>query len=1077
MPIHPDHTRPREAREAPDRGPRLTRGLRGAGFSSLLVLLASWILAGPGTNPGLAQSESDRADSGTTTILEVMGGLENQRDPKCHTTFCRLEDFLNGTPLMDDARILNVDLQQALVRGIWAAASRAAAASSERTVGASRIQETLARFVEISQDSEGAVTVKTKAHAPVVIPQVRVRQYGSVAYSFRAILGVQQAALIAGDDALLPLRADGVEAIRAALDRLSLSALTLADRRARELGAPELNPALIQRAWDELLPPGSLEGSGNWRRPAQAATAERKIDNAAAMALLREFMKEKITAYYTYNNLTDPAKRDELLLANIERFYTLHSHASSADESAAFGEAFLAETERFTRRLLEDSAAVAIEQGHELARLGDAYAAVERHFPHTIDDFEDLHLFPRLPAGEKMRMEAYDGDSMRDFGIHWVVLGRALEAGGPPERLPDPFACEIIAETVSNYELAVLRVAGQIAKQAPEARVVLPDDIVRAARSLEELAVKNHETPTLVVQASKIVSAPPRQGRAGELPFADATEQSRVVFEHRTAPWLSRFRRAQTTSPPTFSGGGIAAEDVEGDGDVDLLFVGGEGNALLLNDGKGRFTNVTRETGISPLDPNGESGEARQPLIADFDNDGLQDILITYVNDRHRLYRNTGKGRFEEATESAGLGGPGFIGGSATTFDFDGDGLLDLYVCNFGNYLAGALPYQARHNDNGQPNQLFRNEGNLRFSNVTAGSGADDTGWCQEASHTDFDRDGRQDIVVANDFGRDAFLRNLGGGRFENVAPRLGVDTAYHGMNVGISDLNADSFPDIYISNITMVVKDNKYVLPSTETQLNFNSNAMATAIVKESDELWMSRSEGGRLVAYVDSDQIDRGVTSTGWAWDAEFFDYDLDGDDDLYVVNGSNPYFMSAEIRNATDHRFFFDFYANTPNVFFVNEGGKLRNAAGETGADYNGNSRSTAYLDLEGDGDLDIALNDFHSPAKVLGNRSEKLGNNWAKVRLVGNPEMRCNRDAIGAILTLTTAEGIRVMREIQGGSGFLSMNPKEQHFGLGGSKRFDLKVTWPCGVEQSIPGLKDGASQRLELPREPDRAARD
>ncbi len=1075
MPIFPGRTQRRNTRGAFYRGYRLTRHLRGAGVPSLKTILASCVLACADVTPGLAQSASDHpADSGTTTILEVMGGLENQRDPKCHSTFCRLEDFINGTPLMDDARILNVDLQQALVRSLWAVASRAAADAGERTVGASRIQEALGRIVEIAQDSEGAVTVKTKAHEPVVIPQVRVRQYGSVAFSFRAVLGVQQAALLAGDNSLLPMRADGVEALRAGLDRLTLSALILADRRARERSSPELTTALIQRAWDDLLPPGSLDPSGDWRRPGSAAG--KVFDDAAAMALLREFVKEKVNAYYTYNNLTDPAKRDELLLANIERFYTLHSHASSAEESAAFGEAFFAETERFTRRLLEDGAAVALEHGHELVRLGDAYAVVEKNFPHIIDDFEDLHLFPRLPDGEKLRLEAYDGDSMRDFGLHWVILGSALDAGGSPQRLPDPFACEIIAETVSNYELAVLRVAGQMAKQAPQERAVLPEDIARAARSLADRAVKNHETPAAVVKVAKIVSAPPH-GRAGELPFVDVTEPSRVAFEHRTAPWLSRFRRAQTTSPPTFSGGGVAAEDLDDDGDMDLLFVGGEGNALLLNDGKGRFTNVTKEAGVSPLDPNGESGEARQPLIADFDNDGRQDILITYVNDKHRLYRNMGEGRFEEATDTAGLGGPGFIGGSATTFDFDGDGLLDLYICNFGNYLEGALPYQARHNANAQPNQLFHNEGNLRFRNVTAGSGADDTGWCQEASHMDFDRDGRQDIVVANDFGRDAFLRNLGGGRFENVAPSLGIDTAYHGMNVGISDLNADSFPDIYISNITMVVKDNKYVLQNAQTQLNFNSNAMATAIIKESDELWMSRSDGGHLVGYVDSDQIDRGVTSTGWAWDAEFFDYDLDGDDDLYVVNGSNPYFMSAEIRSSTDHRFFFDFYANTPNVFFVNEGGRLRNAAGETGADYNGNSRSTAYLDLEGDGDLDIALNDFHSPARVLGNRSEKLGNNWAKVRLVGNPQMSCNRDAIGAILTLTTPEGVRVMREIQGGSGFLSMNPKEQHFGLGSSERFDLEVAWPCGVEQSFKGLKAGASHRLELRREPVRAAKD
>ena len=103
--------------------------------------------------------------------------------------------------------------------------------------------------------------------------------------------------------------------------------------------------------------------------------------------------------------------------------------------------------------------------------------------------------------------------------------------------------------------------------------------------------------------------------------------------------WLGRFRHQPLNTPPTFSGGGVAAEDINGDGHFDLLFVGGIGNALLINDGHGRFTDITEQAGIALLRPDGTHGEARKPIIADFDNDGRQDILITYANDDHRLYR------------------------------------------------------------------------------------------------------------------------------------------------------------------------------------------------------------------------------------------------------------------------------------------------------------------------------------------------------------------------------------------------------------------------------------------------------
>jgi hypothetical protein len=221
-----------------------------------------------------------------------------------------------------------------------------------------------------------------------------------------------------------------------------------------------------------------------------------------------------------------------------------------------------------------------------------------------------------------------------------------------------------------------------------------------------------------------------------------------------------------------------------------------------------------------------------------------------------------------------------------------------------------------------------------------------------------------------------------------------------------------------------------------------------------------MSRVEEERLVAYEPSADVERGPTSTGWAWDAEFFDFDHDGDDDLYLVNGDNDFHAFAMVYRRTkegDGGEYLLGWSGESKIFFENEGGKLRNASAKSGADFRGNSRSTAYLDLEGDGDLDIAVNNFHARAKVFRNDAPAPGVHWLKLRLVGDPARGSNRDAIGARIVVTTPDGLRVRRYVQGGSGYLSMNPKEQHVGLGRARSADVRILWPNGGEETLRGL--------------------
>ncbi len=522
--------------------------------------------------------------------------------------------------------------------------------------------------------------------------------------------------------------------------------------------------------------------------------------------------------------------------------------------------------------------------------------------PHEVNQYEDVIFFPRLPAADRVAIESYDMDAFRDSGLHWRYLEWAIDAPGFAATLgPDPFAAEMLAENVSQFGVLLFREMGMVAIEAEQPRL-RPDQVGLAMQRIQsKVSATATAAPGPRVDdsiASSGLSAVPADGAKY---FTDVTRAAGIDFEHRSSDWLSRLMRSylqiregvgNLTIPPAFGGAGVAAEDVDGDGDADILLLSGAGNALFLNDGRGVFTDVTAASGLDWRRPDGLPGEPRQPLIADFDNDGAQDILITYVDDDHRLYRNQGDGTFEDVTAPGGFGGTGAVAGPATAFDYDGDGLLDVYIGNFGDYPHDVLPTLARRNRNGLPNQLFHNLGGMRFADVSAASGAADVGWTQALSHTDFDGDGRQDLIVGNDFGVNAYYRNLGDGRFEDVAAQLGTDKPSYTMNVGLADLNRDGFPDIYISNIVTMNKDEKYVVPNADTPMKFDPRKLANMRVVEANDLFLSQVEDGKLARYELSDRVGRGRSSTGWAWDADFFDFDNDGDDDLYCLNGMNEY-----------------------------------------------------------------------------------------------------------------------------------------------------------------------------------------
>jgi len=239
---------------------------------------------------------------------------------------------------------------------------------------------------------------------------------------------------------------------------------------------------------------------------------------------------------------------------------------------------------------------------------------------------------------------------------------------------------------------------------------------------------------------------------------------------------------------------------------------------------------------------------------------------------------------------------------------------------------------------------------------------------------------------------------------------------------------------------------------------------------VIEANDLFLSSFSEGKQ-QYQLSSNVGRGYSSTGWSWDADFFDYDLDGDDDLYVLNGmnefnlyssKNPYYRDP---NNNIKQALMPVSPKERNVFFENAAGKLNNVSKNSGLALLSNSRSASYFDFDNDGDLDIIINNYHEDAVLFENQLAHQNKHWLKIKLVGDPKQKVSLDAIGAKIIVTLPNNTTVWREIRSTDGYMSVHPKEQHLGLGNAEFVDVQVMWPNGTVQSIKQVK--SKQRLEI----------
>ncbi len=526
-----------------------------------------------------------------------------------------------------------------------------------------------------------------------------------------------------------------------------------------------------------------------------------------------------------------------------------------------------------------------------------------------------------------------------------------------------------------------------------------------------------------------LLRAQPAPRQASAVRFADVTAQAGISFRHVSTPEKRYIVESMS--------GGVALLDYDNDGFLDIYFVnsltvdlvrskGKTKSTLYRNRGDGTFVDVTEKAGV------GDVGWGMGAVVADYDNDGFEDIYVTCVGPNH-LLKNNGDGTFKDVTAKAGVGDPRWSAGAAFV-DYDRDGWLDLFVANYVAFDFNNLPEFGKDKTcqfkgiavqcgprglPGDGDSLYRNNGDGTFTDVTKKAGvADPNGYYgMGVIASDFDEDGLTDIFVANDSTPNFHYKNNGDGTFKEVGFLSGTALSESGgaqgsMGVTVADYDHDGRLDLFVTNF-----DDEYnTLYHNDGRNSFTDASYAAKLAAPS-------------LPYV--------------GWGTKFFDYDNDGWVDLFVANGH----VYPQIKSFKQRNF----------VFRNNRDGTFAEVAETLGAPFAEKhaGRGAAFGDLDNDGDIDIVINNLGDAAQLLRNDGGNGAGNFVLVKTVG---VKSNRDGVGARVSVVSGD-LAQKDEVRSGDSYLSQSDHRLHFGLGERTKIDsMEVRWPSGTVDKVTNAK-------------------
>jgi hypothetical protein len=600
-------------------------------------------------------------------------------------------------------------------------------------------------------------------------------------------------------------------------------------------------------------------------------------------------------------------------------------------------------------------------------------------------------------------------------------------------------------------------------------------------RACFRLAWERHKDGLKIVSQSLISG----ERMIAEKPhFVDVASAAGVDFQNQYYPPF--LTEALEFGMIRYGPGGITAVDYDNNGLYDLFIPDGVESKLFRNRGDGTFEDVTREAGLAGLDG------VSVAVFADYDNDGHKDLFVSRTFRPNQLFHNNGDGTFTDVTKESGLAADNCTTVAAWA-DYDNDGFLDLYV---GRYMdpRKAIPttFYAR---NGEPNQLYHNNGDGTFTNVTDRAGVGEKGLCLGVVWGDFNDDGYPDLYVVNDFGRKTLYRNNGDGTFTDLTVKTNTLAYGAGMSASFVDYDNDGKFDYYVTHIRSehawyaeapTVK--RYMLRSLTEGTWKTDMPLYMEIMRQSGlgfvRVFQQMASGNTLLRNKGDGTFEDATEKAnanppGWFWGACFADFDNDGWQDVYAANGwvyngkdseIELDFLNNVVVNQRQYKtgIFFDpkYFASSSwhgwerNRYLRNNGdGTFSELGHATGTDLLLNSRGVAVADFWNRGVMDIAVSASTGRHALLKNLVG-VDRNWLQVELIGTVS---NRDAVGARVAIYAGEQQQA-REVVLGDSYGSQSALRLHFGLGPSAKVDkLIVRWPCS--KAIQTFENVAANRI------------
>lgn len=532
------------------------------------------------------------------------------------------------------------------------------------------------------------------------------------------------------------------------------------------------------------------------------------------------------------------------------------------------------------------------------------------------------------------------------------------------------------------------------------------------------------------------------------------------------------------TFPFLYLGGGVSTGDINNDGLVDIYFTGNQvPNKLYLNKGNLQFEDITLSAGVA-----GDGRWYAGSTMVDINHDGWLDIYVSvagkFGNTANQLFINQQDNTFKESAASFNIADKG-VSIQSTFFDYDNDGLLDLFVANYPIVLvsAGNQYYKDKMEENKfeDSGHLYRNNGDGSFKDVTVSAGVQRFGLTLGLIAADFNNDGFKDLYLSNDFNvPDYFYQNNGDGTFSEILQQATRHTSMFGMGIDAADFNNDELLDLV--QLDMTAEDHKRsktnmasMQPATfyeAVDIGFHYQYMQNALQVNNG------IDAQGYPVFSDLSHM-AGMATTDWSWGVIFSDFNNDGLKDVFVTNGvkrdvnNNDVNQQYEAGNfwGRDENPDFRLMPSTPipNYAFVNNGNlTFSNSTEDWKLDRAGFSNGFAVADLDNDGDQDIIINNIDDPASIFINGTQKTKNRYLKVKLQGP---KYNPFGLGTKLYIKATESTQI-QELTLTRGYQSSMDPIVHFGLDNAKVVnELKVIWPDQRQQVLQNI--ASNQLLTL----------